>query len=254
MQSKLILNNTEIKFRMVPHRPEFHLYLDAQAPAGLAPVVELLDAALYIRKVTPAPSILLAHARALATASSKYPYIKTEVKTHTLVTGVKSGQIDNVFNGNVPSRLTIGLTRHSAYTGDYQQDALYFGPFGLTSLTLSVDGETVNGRPMTFDFTGKNYVEAYVALFRGLGVSFHDVSNGITYEQFATGGRTLFCYDLTDDHCADDASHVSLMKNGVVRIELRFATALTHNVTVVMLSERDALLEIDERRNVLSTE
>jgi hypothetical protein len=44
------------------------------------------------------------------------------------------------------------------------------------------------------------------------------------------------------------------MKNGVVRIELRFATALPHNVTVIMLSERAALLEVDERRNVLSSE
>lgn len=254
-QPRLILNNTELKFRLVPTKPEFNLYLNAAGiQAGLTPIVEFMDACLYVHKVTPAPSILLAHARTLANSSAKYPYKKTELKTHTLVSGMGSAVIDNIFNGSVPSRVTIGLTQHNAFNGDYALDPFYFHHFAMTSLSLSVDGVIISGKPLTFDFTDKHYVRAYMALFSGLGIPFHNAGIDINYEAFGSKGKTLFCFDLTADECSHDSDHVSLSKTGSVRLELRFANNLTKSVTVVILGEREALMEISDRRDVLSTE
>jgi len=192
-QPRLILNNTELKFRFVPSKPQFNMYVNAAGlTANLAPVVEFMDACLYVHKVNPAPNILLAHARTLSSASAKYPYRKTEIKTHTLVQGVSGGVMDNIFSGSVPSRVTIALTRHDAFNGTYAQDPYFFTHFNLTSLALSVDGEIVNSKPLTFDFPNKNYVCAYMALFTGLGIPYHNEGIDISYDHFESGGKTLF--------------------------------------------------------------
>jgi hypothetical protein len=80
---------------------------------------------------------------------------------------------------------------------------------------------------------------------------FHNSGNAISYKDWKTG-HTLFCYDLTPDQSADDANHISLVRNGIVRLDLRFAENLTENINLLIYSEAEGLLEIDERRNVLT--
>jgi len=252
MQDKLILNNVEIKFRFVPNKPAFSLIVSAAGlTAGLSPIIEFVDMALFIEKVKPAANILLAHARALAEGTAKYVFRKTDIKVHTINSGSKSAQFDNIFQGQVPSRVVLGLVSHNAYNGDFSKDSFYFNHYGLSSLAITVDGQMVNGRPLNMDFAKNNYAQAYISMFGGLGTLFHNTGNAISYKEWKAG-HTIYCFDLTPDQSADDDSHVSLVRNGVVRVDLRFAADLTENVNLLVYSEQEAILEIDERRNVLT--
>ena len=255
-QSRLILNNTELKFRFVPHRPEFYMYLSAAGvTAEHKPTFVPTEVALYVRKVTPAPSILLAHARTLSeTSSAKYPFRKTDFKTHTLVQGTRNATIDNIFQGDVPSRVTIALVKHEAFNGVYANDPFYFDHFKLSSLTLSINGVTHNSKPLVCDFDNDNYVRAYMSLYEGLGIQYHNTGVDISFAEYKSHGKTLFVFDLTPDSNSNDESHVSLVTNGIVRVDLQFAADLAQNVTVIFYGEKEALMEIDEKRNVIATE
>jgi len=59
----------------------------------------------------------------------------------------------------------------------------------------------------------------------------------------------LHAFDLTADLGEDD--HFSLVRQGNVRLALKFADALANTVTVIAYAEFENVLEIDRDRNVL---
>lgn len=263
MQDRLIPNNVEIKFRFVPNKSEFCLGRLPPPPASnsstpqdpvIDPVLEILDCTLYIKKILPSSNVILAHATALTVGNMKIDYRRPELKMHTINSSTNSAQFDNVFQGQIPARIMIAMTRHDAFNGNYDSDPFHFGNYGLSSLALYVDNELYDGKPLTMDFANKNYVHAYLSTFNGMGKLFQNFSNGISYKAWGEEGKTIFCFDLTPDQGANDNSHVSLIRNGIVRIEMKFSSNLTNNINVLIYGEYEALLEIDRQRKIITTE
>jgi len=62
-------------------------------------------------------------------------------------------------------------------------------------------------------------------------------------------GYTLYAFDLTADLGEDD--HFSLVRQGSVRLALKFRQALQATVTVVAYAEYKNVIEIDRNRNVV---
>ena len=62
-------------------------------------------------------------------------------------------------------------------------------------------------------------------------------------------GFTLFAFDLTPD--LDKGGYFHLVKQGNLRLELHFKTALTAIINVVVYAEFDNVIKIDKARNVL---
>ena len=71
--------------------------------------LELLDMRLYMRKVTPAPGVILGHRDALSKTTAKYPVISKKVTTVTLPTGIRDKKTETIFQGQLPKRVVIGL-------------------------------------------------------------------------------------------------------------------------------------------------
>jgi hypothetical protein len=59
----------------------------------------------------------------------------------------------------------------------------------------------------------------------------------------------LFAYDRTPDLGEDD--HLNLTRQGTVRLDLKFAEALAHTVTVVCYAEFQNVIEMDRNRTVV---
>ena len=76
----------------------------------------------------------------------------------------------------------------------------------------------------------------------------------LTKEQWGTKGNTLFGFNFSPD-TADDCNkvgYVSPIKRGTLRIDLRFASALTETINVLVFCEYDNLIEIDITRNAIT--
>ena len=119
----------------------------------------------------------------------------------------------------------------------------------MSEVGVYVDGQQGQLiKPMKIDFESDQYIESYMNLFAGINKINRDEGNCIEPEDFA-GGYALYAYDLTPDLCEGD--HFNLMKQGSIRLALRFSTALARAVTVVAYTEFENVIEIDRSRNVI---
>ena len=91
-------------------------------------------------------------------------------------------------------------------------------------------------------------LESSYVLFSGTGKINKDDGNNISRNEYGTG-YTLYAFDLSPDLSEDD--HFNLMKQGGLRLVLKFAQALAATVTVIAYGEFENVIEIDRNRNII---
>jgi hypothetical protein len=249
--NRFLLNNVEVSLKLYPSRPEF--YIMGTVVENKKFKVLLEDIAFKVCMVRVSPGVILGHAKALETRNALYNYMRCETKSYSIPQGTHSFNLDNVFQLSRPSRLVFGLVSSEAYNGDYAKNPFRFRHYDVTDVAVVVNGETVPGRPLKlkFDDTGRDSISGYLALFEGTGRSGTDFGNGLTPANYADG-YTLFVYNLDPD--LKRGKYLNLVKRANVRIELRFAKALPETINVIVYAEHPAIFEIDQPRNVMSSQ
>jgi hypothetical protein len=240
-QERYMLNHTGIRFRLLRSKNAFNL-MAADATQNYKTVIE--EAVLYIRKTTLSPAVQIGYAQALQVSTAKYPITRVDVKSFTIPTGSWSVNRDNLFLGSLPRRMVLGLVDAAAFNGDYTKNPYNFQHFNTSFLSVSIDGDQIPYKPFEPNFKTGQYIDSYLTLFSCMDKG----GNSITREAYPKG-FTLFVFDFTPDlGCVD---HLNLIRQGNLRIELRFREALTTSVNCVVLAEFDNILEIDNDRNVI---
>lgn len=246
-QNKFMLNGVELRFKFIRSKDAFSI----MASAGEFKV-HIVDISLWIRRCKISPTALLAHSKTLQTGTAKYPITRVELKTFTLPSGIRNKTLDNMFLGQVPKRIIVGMVTNAAYNGDFKKNPYNFEHFKTNFFCLYVDGEQVPSKPLQphFEKSKDKYVMAYHSMFSGSGVHFSDAGTVISREDFGQG-YCLMAFDLTPDLSASDTTHWNLVRNGSVRMELGFDDALPETVNCLVYAEFDNVIEIDRQRNVI---
>ena len=76
-----------------------------------------------------------------------------------------------------------------------------------------------------------------------------NITHGVTYDEYPNG-YCLYCFNLTPDD-SDGVSHVSQRKTGNIRLNLRWSTALTEAVSLIVLGQMQNTLTIDSNRDII---
>ena len=239
-QDRLMLNGVDIKMRLVRSKDAFSLMGEGR--------VKIEEVAFFVRKVKVDASVQLEHIRGMERMTAKYPVSRVETKVFSIPKGNMMANQENLFLGQLPKRVVIGMVENKAFNGDKEMNPFNFRHFDVNYLAMHVDGKQIPAKPLTPDFTNALYTRSYASLFTGTGFMGHDRGNQITYDEYANG-FTLFAYDLTPD--LDDGGHFHLVKQGNLRFELHFKTALPETINVIVYAEFDNVVEIDKARNVL---
>src|SRR6266851_1799017 len=243
---KYLLNNVTLRIKLTRSPNTFYLMKTAAAIEG---VFTITKAALKIRKVKLTPSVQLAHSSVLTNMkTAKYPIANSEIKTFCITTGANSANIDNIFLGNLPTRVIIGLVDAKAMSGDFTLNPFNFQHFNLNFMALYIDGVMIPSRPYQPDFANNQYLQCYQDFLEGCNKWGNDKSNGINRSAYGKG-NTLFILDLTPDLSAA-SGHFNLLKQGSMRLELRFNVALAQNVNVIIYGESENLIQIDSNRAI----
>ncbi|EFA12622.1 Uncharacterized protein F54H12.2-like Protein [Tribolium castaneum] len=247
-QEKFLINGVEMRLKFVRSRDSFAL----MSSDNLNGKIQITDATLLIRRNRINRSVLLAHAKALELSTAKYPITRTELKVLTIPQGVQGKSLDNVYLGQLPIRCAVCFVTNKAFNGDYTLNPFNFENFGLNYLSLYVDGNQVPSKPLqpVFVGTNKKFVSMYHTLFSGTGIHFLNTGNGISRDNYADG-YSVAVFDLTPDLSSHNALSWNLIKNGSLRIEVGFNTALTETVNCLVYGEFDSVIEIDKKRNVI---
>jgi hypothetical protein len=244
-QDRFLPNDISMKIRLIRNRDAFCLMSSVQ---GAAFKVKVVECKLFVRKVKLSPSVFVAHAKALERANAKFPIRRAICKTFTIPRGNLDATQESLFSGQMPTRIVIGCIDNDAFNGTYNKNPFHFKHMNLTQLKLYLDGQQISARPLELNFANHQYKTAYSTLFHGTGKWLKDEGTDISREDFAKG-YALYAFNLTPDLAKQ--GHFNLVKQGNVRLDIKFAQPLVNTINVVAYAEFENILEIDRNRNVI---
>ncbi|XP_062980760.1 uncharacterized protein F54H12.2-like [Elgaria multicarinata webbii] len=244
-QEKLLLNGVDVKIKLTRSKDAFCLMSDvADRPFKL----QIVAASLFVKKVRVPPGVRLGHAEALLTSNAKYPVDRVSMKVFSIPRGSRVANQENLFLGQLPKQVIIGMVDNDSYSGDYHKNPFNFQHFNTNFAALYLDGEQIPTKPFQPCFEDGNCVREYMSLVQAAGKHMKDRALLINREEYARG-YTLFAFDLTPDQEGGD--HYSLIKTGNLRAEFRFSRALPDTINMIVYGVFDSLIQINNRRNVV---
>lgn len=203
--------------------------------------IDITEAVLVVRKVRINPSVMVAHERALLKSNIKLNINRIDLKSITLSSGTISKSLDNIFIGQMPKRIIMGMVTSKAFNGSITTNPYNFQSFNHSNILLSTDSDT-HIQPIKSNFEKGDYLQAYLSLFTASGICFSDNGNAITRKNYPHG-NALVAFDLTEDLSASE-SHLGLPRQGSLRIDLTFAKAIEEAVSIILYAEFDNLIEV----------
>ena len=245
-QNKYLVCGVDMTLELEQVKSTFSLRVGANAVA-LNPKVSIMDCVLYIRKVTPAPTIFNSHMEGLQTRNLMYPIDRVKVSTFTINAGLTSHSLDNFMSGRLPRLLVVGMVRHDAFNGTRDRCPYNFQHFDLNYLALFKDSEAFPTKPFQPDFEHGLFVREYYTMQSALNS--HRIRQGLApfsviEPQEFTNGYTLFVFNLQEDN--DGA----VVKEGNLRLQLGFRVALAQPLNLIVYAMHKSTLEIDSSRQV----
>ncbi|XP_028646145.1 uncharacterized protein F54H12.2-like [Erpetoichthys calabaricus] len=214
-QEKLIQNGVDVRIKMVQSKNEFCLMPgDAECYK-----VNILSANLFVKKVKVSAAVKLGHAHALTSSNAKYPVERVNMKVLSMPAGIRVCTQENLFLGQLPKYVVIGMVDNDAFLRDYARKPFNFKDNNVEFLALYLDGEQIPTKPFQPNFANDNTTREYYNLVLSSGKNLKDLPLAISCTDFSRG-YTLFAFDLTpDQECGD---YFSLMKTGNMRFEVCF--------------------------------
>ena len=243
-QDRLLLNGVTLRIRLNRSKNAFCL-VSPTVDADYKVVV--VQSTLYVRKVKIYNDTFLGIASALQHAPALYPIQRVECKAMSIPAGLMSFTPDDVFLGQIPKRIVLGLVENTSFNGSLIKNPFNFQHFNATQVGVYVNGESSPMKALQLNFEQSLYLPGYMSLFSGTGTLFHNQGNQISRQDYPEG-YTLFAFDLSPDLSA--GPHVSTIKQGNLRIGIQFGAPLPATVNCIIYAEFDSLIEIDANRNV----
>ena len=264
MNDRLLLNMMDLKVVLNRSTPEFCL-MDKTSNSGLAPKVKLTDVILKIRKVKVDQSVSDGIERMLKQTPALYPIRRVECKILTIPENLPTTRQDNIFSGIIPKTFVVGLVKVNAANGTYDTNPYNFAHFGVTSVSLTANGEEIPFKQLTLkypkDGDGKinmaagedaelNFDEAYLnTLFSGTGKIYSNAGLDITRDDYP-GGYTLYAFDLTPDMCKS-SDYFNTVQRGSLSLALTFEPSSNHPLAMVCYGDFENVIRIDAERNAI---
>ena len=142
----------------------------------------------------------------------------------------------------------MGMVTSSAMNNNLKKNPFNFQHFDHNNVLLTSDSHT-HIHPIKSDFSKGLYLQAYNSLFESCGIFFSDTGNDIKRKEYPHG-FALIGFDLSEDLSASE-NHLSLPRQGSLRIDIQFDKALTEPISIILYAEFDNIIEIDKDRNVI---
>lgn len=206
------------------------------------------DAVLYVRRCFIHPAVLKAHEDGIQKHNAIYPVQKQQCSSYVVNSGVLSDSREIIVSSDRPKLIVVGMVSNKAFNGDFSLNPFNFQHFGLSSITLYKNGEPIPFPTQDMDYSKGLYMKPYMQSIQSLEMYTKNISHGITPEDFA-GGSNLYVYNLTPDlNFSGNISQVFEQCN--LRLDLKFKSALTESINVVIYTIYDSSLEIDSEYRI----
>ena len=260
MTDRLLLNMMDLKVVLNRSSDAFSL-MDLNSTA-IEPKVQLSDVVLKVRKVRVDQLVSDGVERMLKQTPALYPIRRVECKILTIPANLPNVRQDNIFSGIIPNSFVVGLVHVDASTGEYDKNPYNFQHFGVTSVSLTANGQEIPFKLLTLKYpkdpngkidpakdTELDFDEAYNTLFSGTGKIYSNAGLDITREDYP-GGYALYAFDLTPDMCKS-ADYFNTAQRGSLTLALTFGESKDHAIGMVCYGDFENIIRIDSERNAI---
>ncbi len=242
-QNRYLLNGVALQLKLWQASEQFRLMTTNEGYH-----VCITDAVLLMNAVTVNPEVILAHNAALEKSPALYPYTKTDIKTYSIGQGQYSFTAENLYQGDIPSKLYVGFTSAAGYNGQFNKNPFNFQHFDLNFLGFYVDGKSRPRKPLEPNYAEHEYTDGYLSLFTTNGMFDKKLGNGLTMVDYDKG-YALYGFDIDCQDCSD---YLPMSKKGHTRIDVKFAKALPESVNMIVYGHFPAVIKVDIARSVYS--
>jgi hypothetical protein len=153
MIPKYLLSFVDLKVKFVPNTPEYFLM---SAETGKEYQIIFSSIKLKVRKVKIANHVITGHELALNTSPAIYTVPRTLCKSYSIPGTSISIVKDNIFNGQIPKRVIVFISKSAASNGSYTLNPFNMDLFSLSSIGVYVDGEQMPSKPLKLKLSGKD--------------------------------------------------------------------------------------------------
>ena len=246
-QDRHLINGVDLKVKLIPSSNSFCLMASGENPTYK---IKIVDASLFVRRVTLSSAVMLGHMKALEKGTAKYPLRRVVCKMLSVPRGNLTLTQDHVFLGQLPNRIVVGCVSNAAFNGSFSKNPFNFQHFNVNYVALHVNGEQIPHTPLKPDYNQgrKDCVRSYHTLFSGMDKMYMNEGNDITLSDYPDG-YALYAFDLTPDLAC--GGHFSLVKHGNLRLDMHFAQPLDETINIIIYAEFNNILEIDQARNII---
>ena len=264
MTDRLLLNMIDLRVVLNRSNNAFCLMdLTDKANPTVKPKVQLSHVELKIRKVKLDQAVSDGIERTLKQTPALYPIRRVECKILTVPQNLPTTRQDNIFSGLIPKTFVVGFVTANAAGGVYGKNPYNFAHFGVTSLSLTANGEEIPFKQLTLkypkDADGKidttageddalDFDEAYNTLFSGTGKIYSNAGLDIDRDDYP-GGFALYAFDLTPDMCKS-SQYFNTVQRGSLSLALTFK-AQSEPLALVCYGDFENVIRIDAERNAI---
>ena len=239
-QKRLLLNGVQVNIVLYPSPNPFALMA-----VGDDYRYDITDAVLKVCMVKVNSGVLVGHNEALKVSDAIYPFMRTDMKSYSIPSGLYTWSIDDPFLGQVPSRVIVALCSSAGAGGRFDKNPFNFANMNVNFVGFYVDDESKPAKPFQPNYKNNNYSKEYLSLFTGTG-RYQTEGINISREDFKQG-YSFYVFDIDGNHSEE---FVSLSKRGHTRLALQFSEALAEPITLIAYASFPATLQVTLERNV----
>ena len=264
MTDRLLLNMMDLRVVLNRSSNAFCLMdLTDKTNPAVKPKVQLPHVELKIRKVKLDQAVSDGIERMLKQTPALYPIRRVECKILTVPQNLPTTRQDNIFSGLIPKTFVVGFVTANAAGGVYGKNPYNFAHFGVTSLSLTANGEEIPFKQLTLKYPKKangeidttageddalDFDEAYNTLFSGTGKIYSNAGLDIDRDDYP-GGFALYAFDLTPDMCKS-SQYFNTVQHGSLSLALTFKSQ-SEPLALVCYGDFENVIRIDAERNAI---
>jgi len=242
---RLLIPGTDMQLKFYLNDPSFFL---VQTTAALSYKIQIMEAELYVRRVTIGDSFVKSINSDISKQEALYPFTRREIVTMSVATGMTTYVKENLFRGQLAVNYFVAMVHNEAYSGNLKKNPYNFQHFGVSEIALFENGQSMAHHPLKVDFEENRMVNAYQYLLEANGaIGERPAYPAISYEAFKQGS-TIFCFTRSPDLCFNGAALPH--HTGNLNLRVNFKKALTHPITIIVMAEFDSRIQINENKNV----
>jgi hypothetical protein len=233
----VLMNKADDKFFLMHEEGEFKL--------------NIIDAVLLVQKVQTVPGIQKTFNQMLDEGHPIPYFLKTPtINFMTIEAGASQFLRDNVFLGRLPRHIMFSMVETEAFQGRRDKNPFNFQHFGLTEICLYKDGTPYPRPPIRLDIENGQCAEAYHHFMTSVNAAYTRwIPGKLTLHEYMNG-YTLFSYDMSPDQLGSIHPGSIHGATSNIRLEMKFKRPLEKNVTLLIYSEEEFLMEIRKDRTV----